>query len=63
VVAGLLPLAHLGSLLGLALITPFLFLLFSSRGWVLFFGAWVAIAIPQLYLQQGGERGATGALR
>ncbi len=63
IVAGLLPLAHLGTLLGLALITPFLFLLFPARGWVAFFGAWVAIAAPQLYLQQGGERGATSALR
>lgn len=63
VVAGLLPLAHLSTLLALALITPFLFLLFPARGWLLFFGAWVALAVPQLYLQQGGERGATAALR
>ena len=63
VAAGLLPLAHLGSLLGLALVTPFLFLLFPSRGWVLCFGVWVAIAAPQLYLQQGGGRGATEAFR
>ena len=61
IVAGLLPLAHLGSLLALALITPFLFLLFPARSRVLFFGAWVVIAVPQLYLPQGGERGATAA--
>jgi hypothetical protein len=62
-VAGLLPFAHLGTLLSLALITPFLFLLFPSRGWVWFFGAWVAVALPQLFIQQGGGAGAAGALR
>ncbi len=63
IVAGLFPLAHLGSMLALALITPFLFLLFPSRRWIVFFGAWIAIAVPQLYVQQGGERGPTSALR
>jgi hypothetical protein len=62
-VAGLLPLAHLSTLLALALITPFLFLSFLSRRWLLFFGVWVAVAVPQLYYQQGGERGALSALR
>ncbi|HEY0603308.1 MAG TPA: hypothetical protein VGD58_10375 [Herpetosiphonaceae bacterium] len=63
IVAALLPLAHLSTLLSLALITPFLFLLFPSRWWLLFFGVWVLLAVPQLYIQQGGERGATAALR
>lgn len=56
IVAALLPLAHLST-------TPFLFLLFPSRWWLLFFGVWVLLAVPQLYIQQGGERGATAALR
>lgn len=62
-VAGLLPLAHLGTLLALALVTPFLFLLFPSRRWFLFFGIWVAVAVPQLLLQQGGEPAAASAIR
>ena len=33
IVAGLLPFAHLGSLLAMALITPFLFLLFPAKRW------------------------------
>lgn len=63
VVAALLPLAHLSTLLALALITPFLLLLFPTRRWALFFGVWIVLALPQLYFQQGGERGATAALR
>ena len=63
VVAGLLPLAHLGTLLAMALITPFLVLLFPAGKWVFFFGAWVVITVPQLYVQLGSERGALGALR
>jgi hypothetical protein len=63
IVAGLLPLAHLSTLLPFALIMPCLFLLFPSRWWLLFFGLWVLLAVPQLYFQQGGERGATAALR
>jgi hypothetical protein len=63
IVAGLLPLAHLSTLLSLALILPFLFLLFPSRWWLLFFGVWLLLALPQLYVQQGGDRGATAALR
>jgi hypothetical protein len=62
-IAGLLPFAHLGSLLSLALITPFLFLFFPSRGWITFFAAWVAVAVPQLLVQQGGGLGAAGAIR
>ncbi|MGI8552693.1 MAG: DUF2298 domain-containing protein [Dehalococcoidia bacterium] len=53
-IAGLLPLAHLGTLLALALITPFLFLLFPSRYWFVFFASWILVAVPQLYFQQGG---------
>jgi hypothetical protein len=62
-IAGLLPFAHLGTLLSLALITPFLFLFFPSRGWVAFFAAWIAVAVPQLWIQQGGGPGAAGAIR
>ena len=62
-VAGLLPLAHLGTLLTLALMAPCLVLLFPSRGWLLFFAAWIAFAAPQLYVQQGGGLGAANALR
>jgi hypothetical protein len=63
VVAGLLPFAHLGTLLSLALITPFLFLFFPSRGWIAFFATWLAVAVPQLWIQQGGGPGAAGAIR
>ncbi|MGH7633357.1 MAG: hypothetical protein ACRENC_06475, partial [Gemmatimonadaceae bacterium] len=63
VVAGLLPFAHLGALLALALITPWIFLLCPGRRWMWFFATWVAIAVPQLYLQQGGGAGAAAALR
>jgi hypothetical protein len=52
-VAGLLPLAHMGTLLALAMIAPFLFLLFPSRQWFYFFMPWIAIAVPQLILQGG----------
>jgi hypothetical protein len=62
-VAGLLPLAHLVTLLALALIAPFIFLLFPSRGWLLFFASWMVTALPQLYLQQGGGPGAIDAFR
>jgi hypothetical protein len=61
--AGLLPLAHLSTLLALALMTPFLVLLHPRRGWVAFFGLWVALAVPQLYWQQGGSAGPASALR
>ncbi len=62
-VAGLLPLAHLGTLLALALVTPLLVLLRPDRRWVLFFGAWIVVAVPQLWIQQGAGPGALGALR
>jgi hypothetical protein len=58
-IAGLLPLAHMGTLLALAMITPFLFLLFPSRRWFFFFAVWVVVALPQIYLQ-GGLSGGTG---
>lgn len=63
VIAGLLPLAHLGTLLALALVTPFLFLLFPSRGWIVFHVVWVAVALPQLLTQLGGGAGALAAIR
>ena len=63
VIAGLLPLAHLGTLLALAIVTPVLFLLFPSRAWLWFFATWVAVALPQLLLQLGGGAGALSAIR
>jgi hypothetical protein len=63
IIAGLLPLAHLGTLLALAIVTPFLFLLFPSRAWFAFFGIWMAIAVPQLLPQLGGGAGALSSLR
>ncbi|MBV8993795.1 MAG: hypothetical protein JO287_08860, partial [Pseudonocardiales bacterium] len=62
-IAGMLPFAHTSTLVALALITPFVALLFRTglRTWVLcwglFFGVWMVTAVPQLYLQQGGQRG------
>jgi hypothetical protein len=63
VIAGLLPFAHLATLLALAIVVPFLFLLTPSRGWVLFGLVWVGIAAPQLLWQQGGEPGALSFAR
>jgi hypothetical protein len=73
VVAGLLPLSHLPTLLALAMTTPFLVVLLSSRpwrlrtipwpGWILFHVVWVAVATPQLLGQLGGGSGALSALR
>ena len=62
-IAGLLPLAHLGTLLALAIVTPILFLMFPSRAWFAFFGVWMAVAIPQLLTQLGGGAGALSAFR
>jgi len=62
-VAGLLPLAHLGTLLALALATPFLLAAQPDRRWAVFFGSWILLAAPQLWLQQGPGSGALGALR
>ncbi len=63
VIAGLLPLAHLGTLLALAIVTPVLFLLFPSRAWLAFFAAWGLVAAPQLLTQLGGGAGALAAIR
>ena len=63
VVAGLLPFAHLGSLLSLALAGPFLVLAFPRREWLLFAASTAAIALPQVLVQQGGGVGAAAALR
>ena len=73
VVAGLLPLAHLPTLLALAMVTPFLALLLAPRpwhlraipwpGWIGFHLLWVAVAIPQLLMQLGGGAGALAAFR
>ena len=62
-IAGLLPLAHLGTLLALAIVTPVLFLLFPSRAWFAFFAVWMAVAVPQLLTQLGGGAGALSAMR
>jgi hypothetical protein len=47
----------------MALITPFLFLLFPAKRWFWFFGVWVLMAVPQIYVQQGGGAGAASAIR
>jgi hypothetical protein len=68
-IAGTLPFAHTSTLVALALITPFVAILFRTdlrtwvRSWALFFGLWMVTALPQLYLQQGGQRGETSAIR
>jgi hypothetical protein len=63
VVAGLLPFAHLGTLLALALAGPFLVVAFPRREWLAFAATTAAIALPQGIVQQGGRLGAAGALR
>ncbi len=73
IVAGLLPLAHLPTLLALAMVTPFLALLLAGRpwrlrtipwrGWIVFHVVWVAVAVPQLLMQLGGGAGALAAFR
>ena len=68
-IAATLPFAHTSTLVALALIAPFVAIFFyepSRRwfvAWALFFGLWIAVAVPQLYLQQGGQRGETAAIR
>ncbi|HSN83657.1 MAG TPA: hypothetical protein VLS88_13825 [Polyangiales bacterium] len=62
-IAGLLPFAHLGAMLTLAIITPIMFLFFPRRSWLWFFAVWVAVAVPQLLAQQGGTPGALAAFR
>lgn len=63
VATGLLPLAHLGTMLALALITPFVWLAFPRRGWLLYFAVWAALAVPVFLLQQGGGGGALEHIR
>ncbi|HYI66737.1 MAG TPA: hypothetical protein VEW95_07440 [Candidatus Limnocylindrales bacterium] len=62
-VVGLLPLAHLATMLALAIATPFIALLLPTRKWIGFFAAWILVALPQLLLQQGGAPGALASLR
>ncbi len=52
--AGVMPFANLGAMLALALLTPFLFLTFPRRGWLLFFALWAALALPVFLLERGG---------
>jgi hypothetical protein len=54
VAAGLLPLANLGAMLSLALVAPFLFLLFPRRGFFAFGAVWALLAVPVFVTQQGG---------
>jgi hypothetical protein len=73
VVAGFLPLAHLPTLLALAMVTPFLVFFLARRpwhleeipwrGWIGFHLIWMAVAIPQLLTQLGGGAGALAAFR
>ena len=58
VIAGLLPLAHLSTLLAMVVVIPLLFLLFPSRQWFWFGMAAVIVALPQLLTQLGGGVGA-----
>ena len=62
-VAGILPLAHLGSFAALAIITPFLVLLFPQRGWLAFFGIWIVVGGAVLFGVQGGEARSSSGLR
>ena len=55
-VAGILPLAHLGSFAALAIIAPFLVLLFPQRGWLAFFGVWIVVGGAVLFGVQGARR-------
>jgi len=73
VVAGFLPLAHLPTLLALAMVTPFLVFLLNRRlfaitsipwpGWIAFHASWVLVALPQLALQLRGGSSALSAFR
>ena len=75
VVGGLLPLAHLPTLLAMAMTVPFLVVLLASRpwkdplrripwaGWIAFGLVWVAVSLPQLLSQLGGGAGALAAAR
>jgi hypothetical protein len=75
VIGGLLPLAHLPTLLAMAMTVPFLAVLLASRpwrdpirripwvGWFVFGLVWVAVSVPQLLSQLGGGAGALSAFR
>jgi hypothetical protein len=75
VIGGLLPLAHLPTLLAMAMAVPFLALLLARRawhdpvgripwsGWIAFGLVWVGVALPQLLTQLGGGAGALAAFR
>lgn len=73
IVGGFLPLAHLPTLLALAMTTPFLVFLLAPRpwrlreipwlDWILFHVVWVLVALPQLFAQLGGGAGALSAFR
>jgi hypothetical protein len=74
-VAGTLPFAHTSTLVALALIMPFVVLVFPPLNdkfrldrerfvdWFAFGVVWVALTVPQIYLQQGGQRGETESIR
>ena len=68
-IAGTLPFAHTSTLAALALVTPFVALLFPRplrewvTDWALFFGLWMATAVPQLLLQYRGQDVGTRGLR
>ena len=68
-IAGTLPFAHTSTLAALALITPFIALLFIGPlrewiiSWSLFFGLWIATAVPQLLVQTAGQNVGTQGLR
>lgn len=62
-VAGVLPLAHLGSLAALAIVAPFLAIAFPSRGWLAFFGVWLVIGGAFFFGVQGGEARSSSGLR
>ncbi len=75
VVGGLLPLAHLPTLLAMAMTVPFLALFLARRpwqdirgripwvGWIAFGLVWIGVALPQLATQLGGGAGALSAFR
>jgi len=75
VVGGLLPLAHLPTLLAMAMTVPFLAIFLARRpwedplhripwvGWITFGLVWVGVATPQLLTQLGGGAGALAAFR
>jgi hypothetical protein len=63
VVAGFLPLAHLGSFAALGLVVPFLVVLIPRRGWVAFLAIWIVVGGLVFFGVQGGEARASSGLR